>query len=71
MNKSTSPLKSYPSPIELPYLFKEQIATEFDCHVQTVRMALIWYNNSQLAEKIRSRAKELLLEEAKKISIHT
>jgi hypothetical protein len=28
-------------------------------------MALIWYNNSQLAEKIRSRAKELLLEEAK------
>jgi hypothetical protein len=34
-------------------------------------MALIWYNNSQLTEKIRSRAKELLLEEAKKKSIHT
>ena len=40
---------------------------EFQCTDQTIRMSLIWYNNSKLAHQIRKRAKEFILEEAKKI----
>lgn len=66
MKKSKTHQK-FKTPIEIPYSFKDQIAEELDCHVQTVRMTLIWYSKSELANKIRNRAKELLIEEANKI----
>jgi hypothetical protein len=49
--------------------FKSQIALEFNTSKQNIKTALDYYNNSELAKKIRQRAKELLLEEAGKIII--
>ncbi|WP_281323758.1 hypothetical protein [Flavobacterium sp. IMCC34518] len=49
--------------------FKTQMATEFKTSKQNVKMALDYYNNSELAKKIRLRAKELLLQEAEGIVI--
>ncbi|WP_281233463.1 hypothetical protein [Flavobacterium gelatinilyticum] len=49
--------------------FKNQMAKEFNTSKQNVMMALKDYNQSDLAKKIRARAKTLLLEEAEKIQI--
>ena len=46
---------------------KQQLAAEFKCSMQTVYCALLYFNNSKLAQMIRARAKELLIEEANKI----
>lgn len=46
--------------------YVKTIASEFDCTAQTVRMALKYVFNSNMAIKIRERAIELLVEEAKK-----
>jgi uncharacterized protein YbgA (DUF1722 family) len=49
--------------------FKTQMATEFDTSKQNVMMALKGYNQSELAKKIRQRAKELLQNEANNITV--
>lgn len=49
--------------------FKTQMAKEFDTSKQNVMMALKDYNQSELAKKIRARAKELLIEEANKVTL--
>ena len=49
--------------------FKTQIATEFNTSKQNVMMALKDYNQSDLAKKIRARAKELLLKEANNVTL--
>lgn len=49
--------------------FKTQMAKEFHTSKQNVKTALDYYNNSDLAKKIRQRAKALLLEEAGKITL--
>lgn len=49
--------------------FKTQMAGEFETSKQTVMMALKDYNQSELAKKIRARAKELLLQEANKVTV--
>ncbi|MGB2502702.1 MAG: ATP-dependent Lon protease [Flavobacteriaceae bacterium] len=46
---------------------KSIIVNEFNTTRQTVYCALKYYNNSELAKKIRMRAKELLIEEIQKI----
>ncbi|WP_163401188.1 hypothetical protein [Flavobacterium fluviatile] len=51
--------------------FKAQIAKEFDTSKQNVKTALDYYNNSELAKKIRQRAKDLLLKEAEEIKTET
>lgn len=45
------------------------MAVEFKTSKQNIKTALDYYNNSELAKKIRQRAKELLLEEAGKVRI--
>ena len=47
---------------------KKQIAEEFKISLQSVRMSLDYVFNSDTSEKIRKRAKELLIEEANKIN---
>ncbi|OIO12221.1 MAG: hypothetical protein AUJ53_02805 [Flavobacteriaceae bacterium CG1_02_35_72] len=47
--------------------YKKQIAHELNTSLTTVQMSLDYYNNSDLAIKIRQRAKQLLLEEVEKI----
>lgn len=49
--------------------FKTQMAEEFETSKQNVMMALKDYNQSELAKKIRARAKDLLQEEANKITV--
>lgn len=49
--------------------FKNQIAKEFKTTTQTIQTSLSYFNNSELAQKIRTRAKELLLQEAEKVQI--
>lgn len=49
--------------------FKTQMAQEFNTSKQNVKMALDYYNQSELAKKIRARAKALLLEEANKVTV--
>lgn len=49
--------------------FKTQMAKEFETSKQNVKTALDYYNNSELAKKIRARAKQLLLEEANKVTL--
>jgi hypothetical protein len=44
-----------------------QIKGEFSVTIQTVRMSLYYYSESQTAIKIRRRAKELLIQEANEI----
>lgn len=46
---------------------KSITVNEFNTTRQTVYCALKYYNNSELAKKIRMRAKELLIEEIQKI----
>lgn len=46
---------------------KRELAFEFNTSIVTVRQALDHYNNSDLAKKIRRRAKEMLLAEVGKI----
>lgn len=45
------------------------LAEELEVTTQTVRMALGYVYNSPIAQKIRKRAKELLIEEANKVKI--
>ncbi len=49
--------------------FKSQMAEEFNTSKQNVKMALDYYNNSDLAKKVRARAKELLQNEANQVTI--
>lgn len=49
--------------------FKTQMAQEFKTSKQNVKTALDYYNNSDLAKKIRIRAKELLQKEANEVLI--
>lgn len=49
--------------------FKTQMAKEFKTSKQNVMMALKDYNQSDLAKKVRARAKELLQKEADAITI--
>lgn len=49
--------------------FKNQMALEFNTSKQNVKMALDYYNKSDLAKKIRARAKELLQNEANSVII--
>lgn len=49
--------------------FKNQMAEEFNTSKQNVMMALKGYNHSELAKKVRARAKELLLNEANQVTI--
>ena len=55
--------------IELAPHLKKKIATEMGVTGQLVRNALRYISNSKKAEAIRKRAAELLVEEAKKVSI--
>jgi hypothetical protein len=48
---------------------KNQIAREFKTSNQNVLTSLSYFNNSQKAQAIRSRAKELLLAEAEKVQV--
>ena len=59
---------SYTKNISIAPVFKKQIAEELDTTTQTVHCALLYFNNSVLAHKIRARAKELLIAEAEKIT---
>ena len=45
---------------------KKQLIEEFNTTQPTVQLALDYYNNSELAQKIRDRALELLKNEVKK-----
>jgi hypothetical protein len=55
--------------IRIAPVFKNQMAEEFNTSSQNVMMALKGYNQSELAKKIRARAKELLLEEANNVIV--
>ncbi len=55
------------SEILLHYSKKKELVQEFDTSKETVRMALHYFSNSVLAQKIRRRAKEMLEEEVEKI----
>ena len=46
---------------------KHKIKDELDCTLQTIDMSLKFVFRSEKADLIRKRAKELLIEEAKKI----
>lgn len=46
-----------------------ELAKEFETSATTVYAALAYYNNSELALKIRAKAKELLLTEANEILV--
>jgi hypothetical protein len=46
---------------------KKQIAKELNTSLTTVQLSLDYYNNSELAKKIRQRAKEILIAEVEKI----
>ncbi len=48
---------------------KNQIAREFKTSTQNVLTSLSYFNNSQKAQAIRSRAKLLLLQEAEKVQV--
>ena len=48
---------------------KHKIKDEFDCTLQTVDMSLKFVFQSEKADKIRKRAKELLIEESQKIEV--
>jgi hypothetical protein len=49
--------------------FKSQMAEEFKTSKQNIMMALKGYNHSELAKKVRTRAKQLLQEEANNVII--
>ena len=54
--------------IEISPKLKKQLTQEFDKSSQAIQMSLDYVFNSDNAKKIRIRAKELLIEEANKIS---
>lgn len=53
--------------IEIASKHKNLLAEEFETSLTTVQMSLNFFNNSELAIKIRKRAKELLIGEAEKV----
>ncbi len=55
--------------IRIHHSYLKQIAEEFDCTTQSVRMSLEYVFNSEQAKSIRKRAKELLLEEVNQIEV--
>jgi hypothetical protein len=55
--------------ISLPPKLQKILIKEFNVSRQTIYVSLCYSNNSDTAKRIRFRAKELLLEEAKKITI--
>jgi hypothetical protein len=54
--------------IKIHAFFKHQLSKEFSVSNNSVQLALSYVYNSETAIKIRQRAKELLMEEAKSIS---
>lgn len=54
--------------IEIPSKYKKQLAEEFETSLQSVQMSLRYVFNSETAEQIRLRAKEMLQEEIEKIN---
>ena len=62
-------IKSKDMKIRIAPEFKTQMAEEFKTSKQNVMMALKGYNQSELAKKVRARAKVLLQEEANNITI--
>lgn len=50
--------------IRIAPVFKNQMAAEFNTSLQNIKTSLDYYNKSELAKKIRGRAKELLQKEA-------
>lgn len=54
--------------IEISSKHKQDLAFKFSTSKVTVQAALHFFNNSDLAKQIREAAKELLLNEAKKIT---
>lgn len=55
--------------IRIDIELKKQISKELNISLQTVRMSLGYVFNSESAKKVRKRAKELLINEAKNIQI--
>lgn len=51
--------------------FKRQIAKEFDCSLVTIEMAYKYVTNSEKAQNIRQRAKELQQKALNEIVIDT
>lgn len=46
-----------------------ELSREFNTTNTTIYAALGYYNNSRLAQKVRKRAKELLIDEAKRVKV--
>ena len=53
--------------VHVPVEIKKQLQTEFDTTNTTINFALKHVNNSQMAQNIRRRAKELMQAEIEKI----
>ena len=53
--------------IQISSKLKKDLVKEFNISLTTVQLSLNFTNNSDLAKRIRNRAKELLLIEAEKI----
>lgn len=53
--------------IEISVVHKKELKMKYVVSLTTVQQALDFYNNSELAKKIRASAKELLLIEVEKI----
>ncbi|MFM2394169.1 MAG: hypothetical protein RLZZ546_2151 [Bacteroidota bacterium] len=47
---------------------KKELAKEFEVSYQTISMSLRYVFESELSERIRERAKQMLLDEAKKVN---
>ena len=54
--------------IEISSKHKLELASKFNTSKVTVQAALHFYNNSDLAKQIRQAARDLLLDEAKKVT---
>lgn len=54
--------------IEISSKHKNKLAEEFNASKQAVQMSLDFVFNSEQAKNIRTRAKELLLQEANKVT---
>ncbi|MBK5210336.1 MAG: hypothetical protein JJE44_12680 [Flavobacteriaceae bacterium] len=54
--------------IQISSTQKKELAKRFETSLTTVQLSLDYYNNSELAKKIRQSAKQLLIDEANKIN---
>lgn len=53
--------------IEISSKHKQELADKFNTSKVTVQNALHFFNNSELAQKIRIAAKDILIEQANKV----